>query len=185
MEDTDIVRLFWDRDEQAIRACEEKYGGLCFQLAMRLLQNREDAEECVNDTFHEAWREIPPARPNRLSAWLGRIVRCQAINRWNREHAQKRDAGITDLLQELEDCIPATRDVESEIEDAELGRILSRWLRTLTKDDRILFVRRYWDGIPLQDLAAERGVPAGRLAQKMHRLRGSLRKTLKQEGIFV
>ena len=114
---------------------------------------------------------------------MGKVVRNLALNRWERDHAQKRYDGITALLSELEDCVPAPKTVEGELEDQELCRIISDWLRSLERENRVLFVRRYWYGTALQDLAAEQNLSPSKLAQRMFRLRRSLRNTLEKEGV--
>ena len=183
MEDSKIIELYWQRDERAIAETDRKYGTFCYGIAMNLLSVHEDAEECVSDTYHQAWNFIPPQRPDRLKAWLGRIVRNLSINLWHKNHAQKRYNGMDQLMSELEDCIPSPKDTERELEDAEIGKVISAWLRTLSKEDRVLFVCRYWYGTALKDLAKERNIPPAKLAQQMYRLRGSLRSALEREDI--
>ena len=185
MEDAAIVELYWHRDQTAIAETDGKYGPFCWKIAWNILSVREDAEECVNDTWHQAWNSMPPQRPRSLRAYLGRIVRNLSLDLWRRNHAQKRDIGMEQLLSELEDCIPARQTVEDAIETAELSRSISRWLEGLPSQDAALFVRRYWNGEPLSSLAEEAGVSANRLSQKMLRLRGSLRKTLEREGVAI
>lgn len=109
MEDSRILDLFWARDEEAVSAVSAKYGPYCRAIARNLLGNAEDTEECLNDTWHQAWQRIPPQRPQHLKPWLGKVVRGIAINRWNRNHAEKRGSGLDLLLSELEDCIPGER----------------------------------------------------------------------------
>ena len=183
MEDAAIIELYWARNEEAIRETRTKYGTYCYAIARRLLGSPEDAEECVSDTWHAAWNAMPPERPNSLRAWLGRVTRNLSLARWNREHRQKRDRGLTDLLSELEDCLPARETAETALETKELGRALEDWLSSLPREDRRLFLRRYWYGVSLQDLAAAAGTKPEQLAQKMLRLRRSLRKALEKEGI--
>ncbi len=185
MEDDQIIDLYWQRNEKAIVETDQKYGAFCRAIAMNLLGSREDVEECVSDAYHQAWMLMPPERPDRLKAWLGRIVRNISINLWHRNHAQKRYNGTQQMLSELEDCIPSPRNVEKELEDAELGKAINRWLLSLPMEDRVLFVRRYWHGIALNDLAKEWGIPSGRLAQRMYRLRLGLKKALEKEGIYI
>ncbi|MBR3059618.1 MAG: sigma-70 family RNA polymerase sigma factor [Oscillospiraceae bacterium] len=185
MEDAGIVALYWARNEQAIQETREKYGGYCYGIAVNLLGSPEDAEETVSDTWQAAWNAMPPERPVSLRAWLGRVVRNLSLSRWNREHRKKRDPGMTALLSELEDCLPSPVTVEGTLETRELGRALDAWLGKLSPEDRRLFLRRYWYGMPLQDLAKERGLSPARLAQKMLRLRRSLRTALEKEGISL
>lgn len=182
MEDSEIMALYWRRDEAAIEETEEKYGALCRRIAENILGRPEDAEECVNDALHQAWTSIPPQRPDQLGAWLGKVTRNLALNLWKRDRAQKRQCGATALLDELAECVPGPAAVERELEDRELSAAIDQWLRTLPREDRTLFLRRYWYGVALQELAAERGVSPNRLAQKMFRLRRSLKQTLEKEG---
>lgn len=185
MEDTQIIELYWQRNEQAIAETSSKYGAFCFSIAKNILSNQEDAEECVNDTYHQAWNVIPPQRPVKFRPWLGKIVRNIALNLWNKHHTQKRYAGMTALLSELEDSIPSSQTVEQEIEEKELTEHIECWLRSLDREDRILFVRRYWNGVALRDLAREKGTAPGKLAQRMYRLRIDLRTVLEKEGIHL
>lgn len=185
MTDAEIVQMFWRREETAIAQTQARYGAYCTQIAMNILSSREDAEECVSDTWLQAWHTIPPQQPRSLRAYLGRIVRNLALNRWSHNHAQKRDCGMEQLLSELEDCIPAPDIAQRKLETAALSEIISDWLETLPRSDRILFVRRYWYGDTLQELAGRTGVPANKLAQKMLRLRRGLKAALEREEVFL
>ena len=183
MEDAAIIELYWQRCERAIEEPREKYGGYCYSISYNLLRSQEDAEECVSDAWHAAWNAMPPQRPQSLRAWLGKVTRNLSLKRWQHDHRQKRDGGMTALLSELGDCLPSPETVEKQLEAKELSAVLDRWLAGLGKLDRQLFVRRYWYGVPLQELARERKTTPAKLAQKMLRLRQSLRKTLEKEGI--
>ena len=185
MEDAQIVELYWQRDEAALRETDARYGTFCRAVALNLLGIRQDAEECVNDTYLAAWNAMPTQRPRALRAWLGRVVRNIAVDRWRRAHAEKRYGGVTLLLDELEECVPDPETVERTAEAEELGQYISAWLRTLPEADRVLFVRRYWNGEALNALARARGVPPEKLAQRMYRLRQGLRAALEKEGIGV
>lgn len=185
MNDNEILELYWARDERAISETDTKYGRFCRALALDILTVREDAEECVSDTYHKAWTVIPPQRPEHFRAWLGRIVRNIALNLWNKNHTGKRYAGMETLLSELEDCVPSRESVEDEIDSRELGQAISRWLKTLPDEDRRLFILRYWNCIPLKTLAEQNGIGADKLAQKMLRLRRSLKTALEQEEIYL
>lgn len=182
MEDREIIALYFGRDQQAIARTAEKYGSFCQRMAENILARREDAEECVNDTYHAAWRTIPPQRPQSLRAFLGRIVRNLAISRWRRDRAKKRYEGVELLLSELEDCVPSPRQVEQELESRAVTAVIENWLEELPPGDRRIFLRRYWYGEPLQKLAGEQGCAPNALAQRMARLRKSLRLALEAEG---
>lgn len=183
MEDREIIDLYWARDEAAIPATQAKYGGYCHTIARNLLGRPQDAEECVNDTWLAAWNAMPPQRPNSLRAWLGRVVRNLSLVRWRRDHAGKRDIGLTVQLEELGDCLPAPQTVERVLEEQELTAAIDRWLEGLDRADRVLFLRRYWYGMALKDLANLEGQRRDRLAERMYRLRQSLKAALEEEGI--
>ncbi len=185
MEDEAIIGLYWQRDELAIEETRTKYGGYLYGIAFNLLHSPEDAEETVSDTYHAAWNAMPPERPNSLRAWLGKVTRNLSLGRWNREHRRKRDAGITELLGELADCLPAPDTAEKALEAKELRDALDRWLASLGRADRVLFLRRYWYGLSLQELAVREGTSPAKLAQRMLRLRQSLRNALEKEGISL
>lgn len=185
MEDSKIIDLYWQRDKNAITETDRKYGAFCHKVSMNLLSVHEDAEECVNDTYHQAWLQMPPQRPYKLKAWLGRIVRNISINLWHKNHTKKRYSNMEQMLSELEDCIPSSQNVEHEIEAAELGGVITTWLLSLPQDDRVLFVRRYWHGIPLNSLAKEEHITSSKLAQRMYRMRLSLKEVLEKEGIYL
>ena len=185
MDDTQIIALYFARDEAAITQTASKYGTGLKRMAQNLLYNTEDAEECVNDTYHAAWNQIPPTYPQCLFAFLGRIVRNISISRIRMQKAKKRDTGLEVLLSELEDCIPSGNTVEQVIEGQELTGYISDWLKTLTKEERICFVRRYWHGEEVKELAVKCHVTAAQMAQRMLRLRKSLKKYLEGKGVAV
>ncbi len=185
MEDSQIIELYWQRDEDAVPQTQRKYGAFCSAVAMNVLADRRDAEECVNDTWLHAWNAIPPQRPRLLRPFLGRITRNLAINLWEKNHAQKRYAGMELLLDELAECVPSPQTVERHLEAEELGGLISAWLRTLSREDRRLFLRRYWNGQSLRDLAKEQNETPERLAQQMYRLRQSLKAELERNGVTI
>ena len=185
MEDSAIIDLFFERSEQALAEVQEKYGKFCRKLALDLLREEQDAEECVNDTWEAAWQTIPPQRPRMLGAYLGRITRNLAISRFRKNTAQMRTEGLTVLLSELEHCVPAGENTEAAVDAILLGEYISKWLETLPADDRALFVRRYWFGESLRELARAVGTGEGHLAQKLYRLRLQLKKALEEEGVIL
>ncbi|MDD2502504.1 MAG: sigma-70 family RNA polymerase sigma factor [Clostridia bacterium] len=185
MEDLEIVKLYWSRDEAAIQETNTKYGRLLLGIAYNILSRYEDCEECVNDAYNRAWNAMPPLMPKSLRAYLGRIVRNLSIDRWHQNRAQKRYNGADVLLSELSDCIPDLNTIEREIESNELAEIISNWLYSLSQDDRVLFLRRYWFGDALNKLADECGTTANKLAGRMYRLRKGLKNTLEMEEILL
>lgn len=185
MEDQEIIALYWLRDETAIRETDRKYGAFCHSLAMNVLSVREDAEECVSDTYHRAWEAIPPERPTAFRAWLGRIVRNLSINRWRHDRAQKRYAGAEVLLSELADCIPSPERTEEVLEGEALAEHICGWLDALPQADRRLFLLRYWNGEALKTLAPAWGTTPNKLAGRMLRLRKSLGAYLTERGVAL
>lgn len=185
MNDSDIVAMYRRREERAIVESDKKYGGLCRSVAMRLLTLREDAEECVNDTWYAAWNRIPPDCPQALGAFFGRITRNLAVSRYRTEHAKKRFEGMAVLLSELEDCVPAQETVEETLNRKQIGHIISVWLDSLTPEERRLFVRRYWYGESVKSLAKEFGLESNTLSQRLLRLRKALRAFFESEGMEV
>ena len=184
MDDQQIVELYWQRDETALAQTECKYGAFCLTVAMRLLSDGEDAKECVNETFFQAWNLIPPERPEKLRPWLGRIVRNISISLWRKNHRQKRYSGLEQTLSELEEAVPSPVRVEREIESAELGRIIDKWLQGLARDDRVLFVRRYWYADAIGDIARKMGMTRHNVTVRLSRIRERLKKYLEGEGLL-
>ena len=185
MEDLQIVALFWRRDEAAIRETDRKYGRFCHKIAMNILTNRQDSEECVSDTYQRAWDTMPPQRPDSLRAYLGRIVRNLSISRWRASRAQKRFGGVEVLLSELEDCVPAPDSTRHTAEARELTDLIDRWLGSRTEEERALFLRRYWNGESVKDLAREAGLSPNAAAKRLGRLREGLRLFLEEEGVAL
>ena len=185
MDDDRIIELFWNREESAIEHAAVKYGTYCQTIAMNVLSNHEDAEECVNDTWLRVWNAIPPERPTVFHAWLGKITLRLALNRWQKNHSQKRFAGLEELLSELEECIPSGQSMEQQIAANEIARVINRWLDTLSREDRVIFVRRYWHGDAVKKLALERGVSPGKMAKRLYGLRCKLKAALEKEDILV
>lgn len=185
MEDAAIIDLYWARDQQAIVESDQKYGAFCAALARNILSSIQDAEECVNDTWHRAWDTMPPQRPGSLRAYLGRIVRNLSIDRWRRGKAQKRGEGMDVMLSELEGCLPGGQSPERELENQEITLAIEGWLDTLSQEERALFLRRYWYGERVADLAQGWGCTPNRMSQRLLRLRSSLRRCLEEQEVAL
>lgn len=185
MEDQQIIELYFCRDESALTETAKKYGTFCLRIAMNVLNVKEDAEECVNDTYHTAWNQIPPTKPESFKAFLGKIVRNCSISKYRARHAKKRFNGMELMLSELNDCVPAAGDVEQEIEAKELTEFINLWLEGLKTEERVLFVRRYWYGEEVRDLAKKCGVTATKMTQKLLRLRRKLKAFLTEKGVVL
>ena len=185
LEDSKIISLFYERSEQAIVELNQKYGAAVKRTAANILKNRLDAEECANDTYLGVWNTIPPQNPNPLVSYVCKIARNIAINRYHANHAEKRNSNYDLVLDELEECIPSGFDLETELEAKELTEAINRFLATLEKEDRFLFVRRYWYADSVSDLSAITGSSANRVSVRLFRLREKLRNILKKEGLLV
>ncbi len=183
MEDREIVRLYWDRDERAIRESDIKYGPLCRSVALRILALPEDSEECVSDTWLHSWNAIPPKGPDPLGPFLAKITRNLALDRWRRDRAAKRYAGETSLvLEELEDLVSG-ESAEDEVLRRETVRVLNGFLEGLRSEERDLFLGRYLAFETLESLAERSGRSVSGVHKKLMRLREKLREQLRKEGI--
>ena len=180
MEDHQIIELYFARDELAIEETAKRYGGVCMQVSMDILKDRMDAEECVSDTWLQTWRSIPPQRPAILRAFLCRITRNLSINRLRERKAKRRDKDMTLSLEELEGVL-AIPEEQSE----GLSELFSEFLRGLEREDRLLFMGRYWHGRSVATLAKDLGLPANTVSVKLYRVRNDLRDFLAERGITV
>ncbi|MGI6264457.1 MAG: RNA polymerase sigma factor [Acutalibacteraceae bacterium] len=182
MEDAQIVELYWQRSEDAIAESGRKYGAMLTGIAYGVLQNRLDSEECVNDAYVRAWNCIPPDRPAFLGAFLGRITRRLAIDRWRIDRTQKHGYGA--VVCELSDCIPSSHSVEQAVDGRLLTAAIDRWLNTLPAREQDLFIRRYWYGDGLNALAERFHSTPNKLAGRLFRLRQKLRFHLQKEELL-
>jgi len=183
VEDAKIVQLYWDRDEQAIPETADKYGRYCTSIARNILGNKEDAEECVNDTYLNAWDAMPPHRPNMLSTFLGKITRNLSFNRYKHNTAEKRGGGELPLvLDELSELVSGTEDVGREVEYHELVKALNQFLQGLPMEKRMIFVRRYWYTDSVSEIANRFGMKEGTVSMTLNRLRNRLRNYLLERG---
>lgn len=184
MEDKKIAELFKLRDEKAIEVLSNQYGRLLKKLAFKILNNSEDAEECINDTLLEVWNAIPPAEPTSILAFSCKIVRRIAINKLKYNLRQKRHADVTLSLDELSQCISSEGDVLSEIEKDHLHKVLNDFLRELDEETRALFISRYFYFESIKELSKRFGKSENKISVKLHRTREKLAKVLKKEGIY-
>lgn len=184
MDDREIVALFYERSEQAITALSNKYGDLCFQIARNILSSPQDAEECVSDAYLGAWNSIPPQKPDPLRPYLCRIVRNLALKKLRANSALKRGSQFELPLSELEHCIPCN-SLDEQLSANELTSQINAFLATLRRDDRVLFVRRYWFSQPLSEVAADFGITEHNASVRLSRIRAKLRKYLKSKEIPI
>lgn len=185
LEDSKIIALFDERSEQAIVELDRKYGVAVKKTASNILYNKQDVEECANDTYLAVWNTIPPQKPKPLISYVCRIARNLAVNRAYAKAAAKRNAAYDLALDELEECIPSGFDLETELEARELSAAINRFLAGLPAEDRKLFVRRYWYSYSVTELAAITRTTPNRISVRLFRIREKLRRALLKEGLLV
>lgn len=184
MEDTKILDLYWARSEQAIQETDKSYGGRLWTLANAILNNREDAEESVSDTYMQAWNTIPPQRPRHFFGFLASVCRHLSLNRVDWRLAAKRNAEVVALTQEMEACIPDKR-IGDEMEGKELRRVLEGFLDSLSQENRLIFLRRYLYVDTVAQIAQRYGISESKVKTQLHRTRAKLAACLEKEEIYV
>lgn len=184
MEDLQILEALFGRSEKALAALAEKYGKGLLNLAMNILGSRADAEETVNDTYLALWNAIPPQRPEPLAPYVYRTGRNQALKRLRANTAQKRDSRYDLCLEELSDALPGGT-AEEALDARLLGQAIERYLATLSRDQRVLFIKRYWFGKSVSDIAKEAGLSAGAVSTRLSRMRAALRAQLEKEDFYL
>ena len=182
---SEILSLFYERSEQAIAELERKYGAAVRKTASNILSSKQDVEECANDTWLGVWNSIPPQHPDSLAAYVCKIARNLALGRFHSNTAQKRNGQYDLVLDELEECIPASVNVEADYEEKELSAAIVRFLDSLGYEDRFCFVRRYWYGDSLSEIADVTGGSSHRISVRLSRVREKLRRYLKKEGLLA
>ena len=184
MNDKRIVDLFWQRDEQALAEVDRVYHRYLYRIVHNILLNERDTEECLNDTYLRAWNTIPPHRPARLSAFLGKIARRLALDRYDTLTAEKRGGGIqAELLEEWRDCLPQGEGDPAD--DLTVKEALTQFLWLLPAEQRRVFVLRYWYGDTVKEIAAARDSTESRIKMMLSRIRGELKEYLEKEGIAI
>ena len=184
--DEEIIRMFTARDEQALREAEARYGSQSRRLAFRILGDRQDAEECANDMLMQLWSSIPPKRPRSLPAYIAALTRNNALNRYEERRTAKRGGGqMTAALDEISPYLAdPEQDVEDKLTEAALRDALTQFLGTLTKENRLIFLARFWSFQPIAEIAADHGISTGAVKMSLRRTKDKLRKHLKKEGLI-
>lgn len=177
MEDMEIIGMYWERTQEAVTATADRYGLRLHRLALGILGSRQDAEECVSDTYLAAWNSIPPQRPVHLFAYLAKIDRNLALGKLAYYRADKRDRELTQLLDELDQCAAPDR------EPGEITELLNEFLAGLKPEQRVVFVRRYWYAEPVAALAEQLQMSQSKVKSMLFRLRKQLKTKLEQEGV--
>ncbi len=185
MEDLEIVELYWQRNEEAIKETSKKYGNYCYTIANNILYNNEDAQECVNDTYLGAWNAIPPHHPNVLSTFLGKITRRLSLNKWREKNAIKRGNGEAALsFDELEECIPSNSSIKEELALKELSEAINIFLETLKVDERKVFVCRYFYFDSIDEIAFRFSFTPSKVKMMLKRTRDRLKDYLIGKGVL-
>lgn len=185
MEDKTIIDLYWARKEEAIHRTEEKYGAYCRKIAGNILTDRQDREECINDTWLKAWNSMPDERPDILSAFLGAITRNLCLDRYRKNHAGKRGGGeVAYIFDEFMDGAK-DREPVTQMEERELTDALNHYLKNLSVEQRVIFVRRYWYMDSIEDIAKRCACSENRIKSILFRQRGKLKEYLRKEGFDV
>ena len=185
MEDEKIIKLFFERSEQGIRELDIKYGKICHKLSYNIVNSRQDAEECVNDAYLGAWNAIPPVHPNPLLSYIVKIVRNISLKIYWKKQAAKRSGHYTMALEEIEGCIADPKTVEEEIEAKELARIIEAFLDTLTLENRVIFMRRYWFADSYKDIAEFVGLSEKTISVRLTRIREKIKQSLKERRVLI
>lgn len=186
MNDSEIVRLYLERDESAIELTKQKYESLLMVISNNLLESLPDAEECVADTYIQLWNSIPPNEPESLASYAAKIARNLSFNRLKYIGADKRKAGnCALLLDELREVIPSNADVEKEVDSKLLTNLIDSFLETLPKHHRIIFIRHYWLFEPVEKIASELGLTKTNVTTSLFRTRQKLKKHLTKEGYNI
>lgn len=183
MDDWEIIDLYFERNESAIRETEAKYGNLCMSIARNILGNEADTEECVNDTYLSVWNTIPPQRPNNFVAFISKITRNISLKRVRFDNAIKRSALTVVSLSELENVIPD--NCISDIGDEQLGKLISDFLRMEKPDARNVFIRKYWFFDTVSEIADRYSFSESKVKSMLYHTRNRLRDYLNREGVYL
>ncbi len=185
MNDSQIVNMYWERNEKAVEETQKKYGSFCYSVAYSILCNEEDAKESVNDTYFDAWNSIPPHKPSVLSAFLGKITRRISIDKWRNKNAARRGSGqITDTLDELAECIPDSNGVEKQLEEKALNETINSFIKSLPEKEQKIFICRYWYLDSIKSISEQFGFSQSKVTSMLFRTREKLRKILMEEGFI-
>ncbi|MCL1832225.1 MAG: sigma-70 family RNA polymerase sigma factor [Oscillospiraceae bacterium] len=184
--DDELLKLYEERSEAAISETAKAYGAYCTTIAMNILHNAQDAEECVNDAYFSAWEAIPPHAPSSFSSYLGKITRNLALDKHRKSNTKKRGGGSTDvMLSELEQCLPSARSTEDEADANILSQTIDSFLSTIREEDMTYFVCRYWHTYTVAEIADKLGVGQSKVKTSLHRTRKKLKTYLGKRGIIV
>lgn len=184
MEDAQLIALYFARNEAAIKETASNYGNKLDQLSFGILKNREDAKECVNDTYLKVWETIPPEEPTYFYAFIAKICRYLCFGRLDYKNAQKRNGVLVSLSDELMACVP-DKLAGSQLEEQEIGDLLNKFLKSLSDEKRLIFMRRYWFCESIAEIAKRYRITESKVKTSLYRTRNKLKEFLEQEEITV
>lgn len=185
MNDEKIIELFFERSEQAIKELDSKYGKVLHSLSFKILNDRQDAEKCVNDAYLGTWNAVPPAKPTPLLAFVCKITRNISLKRYEQNTAIKRNSRYDIVMEELEDCLASSITVEEEIAERELTGIIESFLASLSQENRVIFLRRYWFSDTYAEIAMQVGLTEKNVSVRLTRIRKKLREYLLKREVIL
>ena len=186
MEDNEIIKLFFERSEEALAELKNKYERYAQYIAYNILDNKEDAEECVNQAYLKMWNAIPPHTPEKLATFFGKVVRNLALDSYDRRMAAKRGNGQSVCVyEELKECLESEWNIDKVIDELAFREILNQFLRKLPKETRMIFVQRYWYFCSIKEIAEEFQISESKVKMILLRTRKKLKKKLEEEGLYI
>lgn len=185
MDDSMIIELYWNRNENAIEETDKKYGNYCFTIANNILNSKEDSDECVNDTWLRTWNVIPPKKPDRFKIFLAKITRNLSFDKYKSKHAAKRSGEMLYILDELSECISDRNTTDDEVDMKLLSESINSFLKANSERDRAVFLKRYFYAMPVAEIADKMNITANNASAILSRLRNKLREHLTKEGFEV
>lgn len=181
----EIIEMLFSRNDKAINKLEQSFGRLLFKLSYNIVGNEESAKECVNDTYLGVWNAIPPSRPNNLMAYVCKIARNTSLKYYWKENADKRQGNLASQIEEIEECVADYRSVEGEIEEKELTCIIEDFLDSLSTENRVIFMRRYWFAESYEEISERTTLSKKNISVRLSRIRRELRLYLEKRGVIL
>ena len=185
MEDSMIIEMYWNRNENAIEETNKKYGKYCFSVANNILNSKEDSDECVNDTWLRTWNIVPPKKPDKFRIFLAKITRNLSFDKYKSKNTAKRSGEMLYILDELSECISGGNTTDNEVDMKLLADCINSFLKTVSQRDRTVFLRRYFYAEPVGSIAEKLNITANNASAILSRLRNKLREHLTKEGFEI
>ena len=185
MTDKAIMEMLFERSESSISTIDEKYGAKCRKIALGILGNEQDAEECVNDAYLTVWNTVPPEKPASFFGYLYKILRNISLKKYRANNAQKRCSYYSEALEEIEQTLAAEESVENELDKKHFKEIMEEFLDSLNEENRIAFVRRYWFSESYEEIAREMNMSEGSVSMRLVRTRNKMKEFLNERGVKI